>query len=211
MGVSFLIKLPRSSFRWDTFQLVVSRRSCILANNFEIVIPRNIPQRIFGCVNKLFPQNEFLSWRIADYLISCGYFGNNEGDFYSAIEWLNLCSGLETVNIVPNKYDEGLLYCGSAWDYEVSKSNLSSERSKKLVRLHFAWGSLESIIAALIPVEKIERYGKVNALCGYLRLNYLSDLLPHCYLDEYCHLISLMRDVKQYQKRSESTRYVDRN
>lgn len=155
---------------------------------------------MIGCVNMLFPQNEFLSWRIADYLISCGYFDNCDGDFYSAIEWLNLCSGLETVNIVPNKYDEGLLYCGSAWDYEVSKSNISSELSTKLVRFHFAWGSLESMITALIPMEKVERYGKVNALCGYLKLNNLSDLLPYYYLDEYCHLISLMRNVKQYQK-----------
>lgn len=148
----------------------------------------------------LFPQNEYLSWRIAEYLISCGYFYNYEGEFYSAIEWLNLCSGLETVNIVPNKYDEGLLYCGNAWDYAVSKSNLLSDLSTKLVRFHFAWGSLESMIAALVPIEKIDRYGKVNALCGYLKSGNLANLLPYNYLDEYRHLMSLMRDVKQYQK-----------
>lgn len=145
-------------------------------------------------------KNEYLAWRIADYLVSCDYFDNYEGDFYSAIEWLNLCSGLETVNIVPNKYDEGLLYCGSAWDYEASKSNLSSKLSTELVRFHFAWGSLESMITALVPSEKIERYGKVNALCGYLKMQDLENLLPNFYLEEYCHLISLLREINQYQK-----------
>lgn len=88
---------------------------------------------------------------------------------------------------------------GHAWDYEWVRAVIS-ELGTKLVRFHFAWGSLESIISALVPSEKIEKFGKVNALCGYLKMQNLEAFLPNHYLEEYVHLISLMREVDQYQK-----------
>lgn len=141
------------------------------------------------------PQNEYLSYCIANYLAT--YYGY---DYYGAIEWLNISSDLESVIITPNKFDDSLLYCGSAWDYEKSWCNLQSELNTELVRFHFAWGALESLIEDFVSAKKIDRYGKINALCEHLKASNAAKLLPVCYLNEYEHLVSLLRDTGAYQK-----------
>ena len=111
-----------------------------------------------------FPENEYLAYRIVQFLVS-QYYSQGYFDIYNiylsnAIEWLDMCSGLEKVQIAPNKYDEGLLYCGNVWNYSVSKTELSSKLSTELVRFLFAWGALESLIKVMVSTKKIKKYGK---------------------------------------------------
>ena len=81
-----------------------------------------------------FPENEDLAYRIVQFLVSQhysqGYFDIYNIYLSNAIEWLDMCSGLEKVQIAPNKYDEGLLSCRNAWDYSVSKT--TREERKEL-------------------------------------------------------------------------------
>ncbi len=147
-----------------------------------------------------FPENERLAFRIVEFLISQHFVVDYEGDFYNVVEWLDMCSGLEKVQILPSKYDEGLLYCGNAWDYSVSKSELSSRLSTELVHFLFAWGALESLIKSIVPKKQIASHGKVNALCGFLKERNLVNLLPDGYLCEYEHLITLLRECVGYER-----------
>ena len=151
-----------------------------------------------------FPENEDLAYRIVQFLVSQhysqGYFDIYNIYLSNAIEWLDMCSGLEKVQIAPNKYDEGLLYCRNAWDYSVSKTELSSKLSTELVHFLFAWGALESLIKGIVPNKQVKSYGKINALCGFLKEHNLANLLPAGYLNEYEHMIALLRESVGYEE-----------
>ena len=146
-----------------------------------------------------FPQNDYLSYCIADFLVSQNYAVDYTGNYYNTVEWLSMCSELEKVQITPSKYDEGLLYCGKAWDYSVSKSAISSQLTTALVQLLFAWGALESLIKATVPNKQIKKYGKINALCGYLKEHNLNGFLPDGYLYEYERMVTLLREIPSYK------------
>lgn len=55
-----------------------------------------------------FSQNEYLAYRIAQFLVPQNYVIDYKSDLYNVFEWLDMCSGLDKVQITPNKYDEGL-------------------------------------------------------------------------------------------------------
>ena len=118
---------------------------------------------------------------------------------YSTVEWLSMCSELEQVQITPSKYDEGLLYCGNAWDYSVSKSAISSQLTTVLVQFLFAWGALESLIKATVPNKHIKKYGKIHALCSYFKEHNLNRFLPNGYLCEYERMVTLLRGIPGYK------------
>lgn len=146
-----------------------------------------------------FIDNDHLAWLIFEYVADSYYHDDSEVNIASVLEWLKLSSSVETVAINTTKYDDCLAYCGEAWDYEEAKSELMSSLTTELVRFHFAWGALESLLAEFVPQAKIKEFGKINALCGYLKLSNLEGLLPNGYLDEYAHLFELMQEVGQYK------------
>ena len=146
-----------------------------------------------------FPRNDYLSYCIADFLVSQNYAVDYTGNYYSTVEWLSMCSELEQVQITPSKYDEGLLYCGKAWDYSVSKSAISSQLTTVLVQFLFSWGALESLIKATVPNKHIKKYGKINALCSYFKEHNLNRFLPNGYLCEYERMVTLLREIPGYK------------
>ena len=143
------------------------------------------------------PKNEWLAWKIAEYLIKNDYFDEYYGYIGNAIDWLNLCSSLNTVEIEPNKFDEGLLYCGAAWQYEVDRSKLHSLVTTELVRFHFAWGALEHMLPAFFDLSKGVK-GKINKLCEHLKNQQLEQVMPDFYEEEYERLISLLLESDEY-------------
>lgn len=144
--------------------------------------------------------NDYLSWKIAEYLGVCVHYYENGKGLHNVVDWLMLCANLESVNIEPSKYDEGLLYCGSAWDYEQSKSDVLSKINKELVRFHFAWGALESMVSSFVPEEKIEQHGKINALCGFLTSSNVKEFVPNSFISLFNRLIELLRIIPQYSE-----------
>lgn len=147
------------------------------------------------------PKNEYLSYCIIDYLATYyRYEFQSACEGWNAIEWLSISSNLESVRISPSRFDDGLFYCHTARDYTKSKCELQSDLTTELVRFHFAWGALESLIKVFVPAKRVEKYGTINALCGYLRNCGLEQHLPVGYIDEYEHLVSLLRTAGGYQK-----------
>lgn len=63
----------------------------------------------------------------------------------NAAEWSRLACNVEKVDIAPDRFDEGVLYCGSAWDYVLKRSNSLTDCVTFLTRFLFAWGAFESV------------------------------------------------------------------
>lgn len=147
-----------------------------------------------------FIDNDHLAWLILEYVADRYPPYTSEISIASVLEWLKLSSSVDAVTIDTTKYDDCLAYCGKAWDYEEAKSELMSSLTAELVRFHFAWGALESLLAEFVPQANIKKFGKINALCGYLKSSKLEGLLPNGYLDECDHLYELMQEIGQYKK-----------
>ena len=145
------------------------------------------------------PKNEWLSWKIAEYLIENNYFDEYYGYIGNALDWLSLCSSLNTVEIQPNRFDEGLLYCGSAWQHEVDRSKLHSLVTTELVRFHFAWGAMEHMLPTFFDLSKAAK-GKIGKLCEHLKMQQLEQVMPDFYEEEYGSLISLLLEANEYSE-----------
>ena len=146
-----------------------------------------------------FIDNDRLAWLILRYFLVYDYFKEYDDNISTVTDWLKLSSSIDSITVDTTKYDGSLAHCGKAWDYEEAKSELMSYLTTELVRFHFVWGALESLITEFVPVEKVERFGKINALCGFLKKSQLEDFLPNGYVKEYDHLIALMRKTNQYK------------
>lgn len=145
-----------------------------------------------------FVDNDRLAWLIFEYIVACDYLDSSKVNIENVLDWLKLSSSVDSITIDTAKYDNAIFYCGTALDYENAKSSLMSFLTTELVRFHFAWGALESLVTEFIPPKKIEQFGKINALCGYLKKSNLKDLLPTGYIEEYYHLVELMEKTFQY-------------
>lgn len=151
---------------------------------------------------------------------SLGYLGDNarekDGENISwlgASEWLRMASSVERVEVNTLYFDDSLLYCSLARDYENSRSDLLSLLAVQLAIFNFVWGGLETIIKLVDPpkVPKdiksgtsiIDRglfylkneYEPARTLAFYddtvaelretmVRLQYYHDLLSHFRLEE---------------------------
>lgn len=158
-----------------------------------------------------FVDNDRLAWLILEYFLACDYFHGDEVNIGNAIDWLKLSSGVESINIDTAKHDDSVLYCGIVWDYEEARSKLMSSLTTELVRFHFVWGALESLVAEFVPSAKIKKIGKMNALCDYLKKSNLEDLLPKGYLEEYNNLVELMKKISQYKNDIDTIRLPTAN
>lgn len=64
-------------------------------------------------------------------------------------DWLNIAAGVESVTVTTSKYDESVMYCRGAFEYEEKRSQLLSHLTTKLTIFNFVWGSFESIVETL--------------------------------------------------------------
>lgn len=146
-----------------------------------------------------FIENDQYAFHIVEYMMRCHYeyiFDENVGN---AIDWLGLSSRIESVSIPPSKYDDGLMVCRSALDYELSRSKMLSSFTTELMQFQFVWGALESMIAECVPQDETNSYGKINALCGYLKNSDAKAYLPKGYEGSYALLIKYLKNIRQYR------------
>ena len=139
--------------------------------------------------------NDCIARKLIDYIIGIGCGPELE----NAIDWLGLSYSIASVTVEPDKYDD-CLYCGMAWDAEYARSKVLSGFSTLLIKFHFVWGALESIVTSLIDNKKIEKYGKINAACGYIKNSQIVlRMFP-----EYKALVDRFLDeilcIKQFEK-----------
>lgn len=101
-----------------------------------------------------------------------------EGERYNyqnAADWLELAAGVCKVEVLTARFDDTLMYCGTAMDYEGARSELLSRIVTQLTIFQFAWGAFETVAKIAnppsIPVK--DRFqgknGLVDRVIYYLR------------------------------------------
>lgn len=105
--------------------------------------------------------------------------------FLSAIDWLTIASGVESVKIKTAKHDQTVLYCRGAFEYEEKRSELLSYLTTKLTIFNFVWNSFESVTKVFLDRK---RESIVNQAIRFLKRNYGSEPSLAFYNDHLCSL-----------------------
>lgn len=69
----------------------------------------------------------------------------------SASDWLLIAAGVEKVEINTSRFDESVMYCGGAWEYEAKRSELLTQMGTRLTSFNFIWGGFETVIKLINP------------------------------------------------------------
>lgn len=113
-----------------------------------------MPQTRSNTDRALDEQNALASWRIGLHIENEG-LADSDSMLLNVAEWLRLAYNVEKVDIAPDRFDESVLYCGSAWDYVLKKSNSLTDCATLLARFLFAWGAFESVAhSACLGIQK---------------------------------------------------------
>lgn len=142
-------------------------------------------------------ENDKLAWEIINYLLEFGYIPDAKYD--CVYDWLNLCTNIKHVEFDVGKYDEGLLYCGSAWDYALEQMNILESINIKLIQFMYAWCALETIIEVQVDEQSVLDKGKINATCFWLKNNLRLSDIPSVYLKIYDEMIEQLKLVYQFE------------
>lgn len=149
------------------------------------------------------------SYRLAQMLKElslCVFAGLDCEEHYFMIagDWLELASGIETLQLITARFDDSLMYCGNARDYEDKRSLLLSEVATRLSIFNFIWGGLESVVKVInpdpIPNCIKKRRNSIDDTIYYLKNNYDPNPRLQAYDDGLCKLHMLMSQVDQYRK-----------
>ena len=133
--------------------------------------------------------------KLIDIQIHCFRLGEllNELDpyaFRSAIDWLTIASGVESVKVRTAKYDQTVLYCRGSFEYEEKRSELLSHLTTKLTIFNFVWGSFESVTKVFLN----RKHGSiVDQAIRFLKRNYGLEPSLAFYND---HLCALYKSIK---------------
>ncbi|WFD11314.1 hypothetical protein [Tepidibacter hydrothermalis] len=87
-------------------------------------------------------------------------------------DWLEIASGILTVEYNTLRFNDDILYCGSIYDYEKNNNILHKDFITELTRFSFIWSSLESIINIIKPKQHEIYKGKINSICYFLKEEY---------------------------------------
>jgi len=74
-------------------------------------------------------------------------------DFSHAAEWLELAAGVTKVEVVTARFDDTVMYCESALEYENARSELYSRIVTQLTIFQFAWGAFETTAKIANPLS----------------------------------------------------------
>lgn len=142
-------------------------------------------------------RNDKLAWLITNYLLEFGYVPHDNYD--GVLDWLNLCTNIKDVDFDIGKYDEGLLYCGSAWDYVCEQTEIWKNINIKLIQFNYSWCALETIIDLQVDEHLISKKGKINAACMWLKNNLQIAEIPETYIDVYDKMIGQLKSILQFE------------
>ncbi|WP_293952393.1 MULTISPECIES: hypothetical protein [unclassified Sphingobacterium] len=93
---------------------------------------------------------------------------------HSQASWFQLASGIMNVEYVSDIFDNDVMWCGPAIEYEQAKSHFHSNLITELTRFSFIWGGFESVIDSITYDEyKSGPIGKISRLNYFLSKNYL--------------------------------------
>lgn len=119
-----------------------------------------------------------------------------------AAEWLDLAAGLQKVEVVTGSFDQSLMYCESALDYENARSDCLSSLLVRLTMFTFVWGAFE-IIGNLIEPPSIppalRRHGENSLVDRLICSIRFAKSLP-AYTRAFDCLNRIIDQVPQYNK-----------
>jgi hypothetical protein len=143
-------------------------------------------------------KNDKLAWLITHYLLEFGYVPHENYD--GVLDWLNLCTNIKNVDFDIGKYDEGLLYCGSAWNSVCEQTEIWKNLNIKLIQFNYSWCALETVIDLQVDEQLISRNGKINAACMWLKQHLQITDIPEAYINIYDKMIRQLKSVLQFEK-----------
>jgi hypothetical protein len=86
--------------------------------------------------------------------------------------WFEIASGIQEVKYISSLFDESVIWCGPAIEYEEEKSDFHSRLIRELTRFNFIWSGFEAFLDSIeIPVCK-KQPGKINNVNYFLMEKY---------------------------------------
>ena len=124
--------------------------------------------------------NEKFAWDITQYMLEMGYYDQNDSNYDLALEWLGLCSNLEKVIVAPDRFDEGVLYCGMAWDFVERRSKILGEINLELIRFLYSWNALECLSEQLVQKSSGSKE-TIKPICQHIKRSNIYADIPEKY------------------------------
>lgn len=120
-----------------------------------------------------------------------------DGDLAAA--WLEVASGIISVDFDSARYDYCALLCSPIGKYEAERTELLSRLVHQLTVLNFVWGALEETIRLIDPPDHPRYRGRINSACYYLMCEYGNSKLPY-YDDVLCQLQATLLKIDYYRE-----------
>lgn len=140
-------------------------------------------------------------FKLSDFLSKLDYY-----QYPLAIDWLYIASGVRHVEVFTAEFNDSIIMCGAAFDYENKRSKLLSELATRLTIFNFVWGSFESVAKAInLPSlsKSLRRQGYPNSVANrviwFLKQNYNPMLRIASYDEEVKQLYELIESHGLYQ------------
>lgn len=100
-------------------------------------------------------------------------------------EWLHLGSSIDSINVITEKFDDTIMYCSPAIEYENEKSKTLGCIIKELSIFNFYWGAFETVGKIIDPPKVPNTLKKRRTLIDdslyYLKNNYPLIHAPNTY------------------------------
>jgi hypothetical protein len=109
--------------------------------------------------------------------------GGESWEFGDAAAWLNMAAGVSKVEVNTARYDESVMWCSTAAEYEDARSELYSRLAAETTVFMFVWGAFETVARIVGPpsIPPDQRTNGANGLVDRV-LFQLRDFAP---FDEY--------------------------
>jgi hypothetical protein len=132
--------------------------------------------------------------------------------WYPAADWLRIAASIDRVTMDITRFDESVLYCGAAWEYESKRNELLTRLVTKLSVFNFIWGGLETVIKTISPdhldIELAKKLRRKNEVVdrAILFLKHEYDPMPR--LSLYDEMVFQLRQLlSQHPSYSEFSRF----
>ncbi len=121
----------------------------------------------------------------------------------NAAEWLDIAAGIENVSVLTGYYDDSLMMCGVARQYEDKRSELITQLTTWLAIFSFVWGSLETVIKIINPPKipkklKPGQQSPIDQAIFYLKNEYEPEKLLTFYNETTAELRETLKKLSYH-------------
>jgi hypothetical protein len=133
-----------------------------------------------------------------------------------AANWLNIAAGILSVSLDTSRYDESIMYCGRAAEYEDKNTELMKDWIAQLVIFGMIWNAFERIGRYInpvsIPKEIKARRTPISDLLYFLtKASYCDPIIPYYSraLNDLRRLLEVERGVPSVSQIFTKPEYID--